>query len=224
MTKEVLAVDDVHRWFALTASVLVEASAYDDRAEVAWFSQLSGPNVTFEARVESEKDRRANLGTMHPNILQAKIGRAVELGWLVATRSQHMYRAGNLITGRWKKVLDNMSTKLDDDALRDLLLEQRSESKEFESGVEAYEREPGMRTYGFLTGSIERFLSKHTMKRNRQRQAASSSKPDPRQCYPCNERKGKRCHGRGRSRGRWTDVGSRGAATLRLPDQLVPIW
>ena len=30
-------VNDVHHWLALTAAALVDASAYDDRAEVAWF-------------------------------------------------------------------------------------------------------------------------------------------------------------------------------------------
>ena len=50
---------------------------------------------------------------------------------------------------RWEKILDNMSTKLDDDTLRDLLLEQMSQSKEFESEVKAYEREPDKKTYDF---------------------------------------------------------------------------
>ena len=42
-------VNDLHRWLALTAAALVEASACDDRAEVAWFSTVNDPNVTFEA-------------------------------------------------------------------------------------------------------------------------------------------------------------------------------
>ena len=35
MPKELLTVNDLHHWLALTASALVEASAYDDRADVS---------------------------------------------------------------------------------------------------------------------------------------------------------------------------------------------
>ena len=38
MPKELPTVKDAHQWLALTASALVEASAYDDRAKVAWSS------------------------------------------------------------------------------------------------------------------------------------------------------------------------------------------
>ena len=41
MPKELPTVNDVHHWLALTASALAEASAYDDRAEVAWFSKVN---------------------------------------------------------------------------------------------------------------------------------------------------------------------------------------
>ena len=43
--------------------------------------------------------------------------------------------------GRWGKILDNICTRLDDDTLRDLLLEQMSQSQGFESEVKAFERE-----------------------------------------------------------------------------------
>ena len=141
---------------------MVEAFVYDDQAEVACFSKVNDPNVTFESLGDPERERFKNLDMTLSNILQRKIGRSGELGRLVAKTSQNMYRAGNLITGRqiaqrlrandelamvysitdlckvtWlggtpdqvsrvkgrrEKVLDNMSTKLDEDTLRDLLL------------------------------------------------------------------------------------------------------
>ena len=42
LPKELPTVSDVHHWLALTAAALVEASAYDHRAEVAWFSKVNG--------------------------------------------------------------------------------------------------------------------------------------------------------------------------------------
>ena len=71
-----------------------------------------------------------------------------------------------------------MSTKLDDDTLRDPLLEQMSQSKEFQSEVKAYELEYDTKTYELLMRCIERFLSKRMAKRHRQQHIASSAKPD----------------------------------------------
>ena len=99
MPKELPTVSDVHHWLALTAAALVEASAYDDRAEVAWFSKVDDPRIPFEALADSERDRFKNLEVMLANLLQSKIGKVGELGRLVATKSQSMYRMGNRITG-----------------------------------------------------------------------------------------------------------------------------
>ena len=71
-----------------------------------------------------------------------------------------------------------MSTRLDNDTLRGLLLEQLGKSKVFQSEVSAYERGPDLRKYEFLIGCIDRYLSKHIMKRNRQQHTSSGSKPD----------------------------------------------
>jgi hypothetical protein len=65
-------VNGIHHWLALTASALVEASAYDDRAEVAWFSKVNGPNVTFEVLADSERERFKNLGMVLSNMLLSK--------------------------------------------------------------------------------------------------------------------------------------------------------
>ena len=54
MPRGLPTVNDAHHWLALTASALVEASAYDDRAEVAWFSKVNSPNIPFEALADSE--------------------------------------------------------------------------------------------------------------------------------------------------------------------------
>ena len=43
MPKELPTVNELHHWLALTASALVEASAYDDRAEVAWLAKVNDP-------------------------------------------------------------------------------------------------------------------------------------------------------------------------------------
>ena len=36
MPKDLPTVNDVHHWLAIPAAALVETSAYDDRADVAW--------------------------------------------------------------------------------------------------------------------------------------------------------------------------------------------
>ena len=41
--------NDLHHWLAMTAAALVEASAYDDRAEIASLSKANDPNMTFES-------------------------------------------------------------------------------------------------------------------------------------------------------------------------------
>ena len=57
MPKELPTVSSLHHWLALTAAALVEASAYDDRAEVAWFSKGNDPTMTFESLADSGEDR-----------------------------------------------------------------------------------------------------------------------------------------------------------------------
>ena len=73
MPKELPTVNDLHHWLALTASALVEASAYDDRADVAWVATVNDPKVTFEALADSEKDRFKNLDMMLSNLSQTKL-------------------------------------------------------------------------------------------------------------------------------------------------------
>ena len=196
-------------------------------------------------RLPTQKGRLKNPDIMLANLLQSKIGAVGELGRLVATKSQNMYRMGNLITGRqiahilcmrlrtsdemamvysinplckvtwpgdtpeqvsrfegrWEKILDNMGTKLGGDTLRELILEQMSQSKELESGVKTYERESGKKTHEFLMGCIERLLSRSMMESNRQQQIASSSKLGSGIATLAVEGKGKGTTGRGRSRG-----------------------
>ena len=89
-----------HHWLALAAAALVEASAYDDKAEVSWFSKVNDPNMSFESFADSGTARCKNLDMMLANLLESKIGKGGELGRLVAAKSQSVYRAGGLITGR----------------------------------------------------------------------------------------------------------------------------
>ena len=100
MPKELPSVSSLHQSLAFAAVALVEASAYDDRAEVAWFSKVNDPSMTFESLADSGEDRFKNLDMMLANLLQSKIGASGELGRLVAAKSQSVYRTGGLITGR----------------------------------------------------------------------------------------------------------------------------
>ena len=43
MPNDLPTVNDLHNWLALAAAALGEASAYDDRAEAAWFSKVIDP-------------------------------------------------------------------------------------------------------------------------------------------------------------------------------------
>ena len=196
MPKALPSVSNLHHWLALAAAALVEASAYADRADVAWFSKVNDPSMTFDSLADSEKDRVKNLDMTLANLLQSKIGASGELGRLVAAKPQSVYRTGGLITGRqiahilcmrlrtndqmalvypiaelcnvvwqgdtpdqvsrfrdkWEKILDNVSAKLNDDTLKDLLVEQMSQSKEFDAEAKPYYREPDKKTYEFLIG------------------------------------------------------------------------
>ena len=69
--------------------------------------------------------------------------------------------------GSWEKVLGNICTKLDDEELRDLLVDQLLQSKEFDSEVKTYYHEYGKKTYAFLAGCVERYLSRRVMMKNR---------------------------------------------------------
>ena len=53
---------------------------------------------------------------------------------------------------RWDTILVYTSTRLGDDTLRDLLLEQMSQPKEFEPEVKTCERESDRKTYELLIG------------------------------------------------------------------------
>jgi hypothetical protein len=44
----------------MTAAALVEVSAYGDRAEAAWFSEVNDPSMTFESIADSGKGRFKN--------------------------------------------------------------------------------------------------------------------------------------------------------------------
>ena len=43
MPEELPSVNDVHHWLAMTAAAVLEASTYDDRADVACFPKLTTP-------------------------------------------------------------------------------------------------------------------------------------------------------------------------------------
>jgi hypothetical protein len=59
-----------------------------------------------------------------------------------------------------------------DEILRELLLTQLKQSKEFAMDVKDYYRDQSHRTYQFLTSAINQFLAQSQMERNRQSQIA----------------------------------------------------
>ena len=92
MPKGLPSVNDSHRWLAMTAAALVEASTYDGRADVAWFSKVNDPVVTFGSFADSGKDRFTSLDLMLSSVLQSKVGRSGDLGRLVGAKAQGMHR------------------------------------------------------------------------------------------------------------------------------------
>ena len=69
MPKDLPSANDLHHWLALTAPALVEASAYDDRAEVAWLCKVNDPGMKLHSFADSGKDRFKNLDMMLPSFL-----------------------------------------------------------------------------------------------------------------------------------------------------------
>ena len=84
-----------------------------------------------------------------------------------------------------------MSTKLDDETLRDILLEHLEMSQVVRSEVNAYERDAALRTYEFLMGCVDRYLAKHIMKRNRHQQISSTVRSDAPKSTPAIKGKGR---------------------------------
>jgi hypothetical protein len=80
----------------------------------------------------------------------------------------------------------------------------------FESAVNAYERGSDLRKYEFLMGCIDRYLSKHIMKRNRQQQLASGSRPDSPNATPAIKGKGRGITGGGDPAGSTPKWGAEG--------------
>ena len=125
-------------------------------------------------------------------------------------------------------VLDDTRTDLDPEALRGLLVEQVSKSKEFESEVRTLYREEAKRTYQFLMRSIDLLLPLKRTPRSRQQQVATQGRHEQEDnmiAAPSLNEKRSGTPERGCSCGRRQDsVGSRGSAALRLPDRILPTW
>ena len=68
------------------------------------------------------------------------------------------------LKGLWEEILDNMGTSLDRPTRTDLRVDQISQSKEVDSEVKAFYREPDKKTYSFLMACVERCLSLSRMK------------------------------------------------------------
>ena len=60
-------------WLANVGAALVEASAYDDQAEIAWFRAVNEGVSTFESLENSGDARFTNLGMMRAVALNAKL-------------------------------------------------------------------------------------------------------------------------------------------------------
>ena len=87
--EELPTVLDLHHWLARAAQALVEATAYDDRADVAWFSKINDPKETFESFEDSGPERFQSLDRMLSVALQKKI-KGGELGREIASKTTMM--------------------------------------------------------------------------------------------------------------------------------------
>ena len=63
-------------WLASVSAALVEASAYDDQAEIKWFRAVSDGVATFDDLEDSGEPRFNNLDMMLPIALNAKLDQA----------------------------------------------------------------------------------------------------------------------------------------------------
>ena len=60
-------------WLANVSAALVEASAYDDQAEIAWLRAVSDGSATFDDLEDSGDQQFNNLDMMLATALHAKL-------------------------------------------------------------------------------------------------------------------------------------------------------
>jgi hypothetical protein len=81
------------------------------------------------------------------------------------------YEKISLFKSNWDNVAQNIPV-LPDDILREMLVNQMKQSKEFALGVRDYYRDESNRTYQFLTRAISQHLAQLQMERSRHSQIA----------------------------------------------------
>jgi hypothetical protein len=74
-------------WLANVSAALVEASAYDDQAEIAWFRAVSDGSATFDDLEDSGDQRYINLAMMLATALNAKLDQTGDLGRVVKKKT-----------------------------------------------------------------------------------------------------------------------------------------
>ena len=99
LPKDLPTVVGLNAWLAKVAQALAEASAYNDRKEVAWFLQVSEPDQTFETLADPGLDRFHNLDSMLSVALQGKI-KGGDLERELYNLLSNMIKEQRLISGR----------------------------------------------------------------------------------------------------------------------------
>jgi hypothetical protein len=102
-------------WLANVSVALVEASAYDDQAEIAWFRAVSDGSATFDDLEDSGDQRFNNLDMMLATALNAKLDQSGDLARVVKKKTLDAYSKGKLLTGRQISHLLCQHLKINDD-------------------------------------------------------------------------------------------------------------
>ena len=87
-------------WLANVSAALVEASAYDDQAEITWFRSVSDGVATFDDLEDSGEPKFNNLDMMLATALNAKLGHAADFARIVKNKTLDAYAKGKLFIGR----------------------------------------------------------------------------------------------------------------------------
>ena len=86
-------------WLANVSAALVEASAYDDQAEIIWFRAVNDGVSTFKSLESSGEARFVNLDMMLATALNAKLDQG-EVAHVVKKKTLDAFAKGKLLTGR----------------------------------------------------------------------------------------------------------------------------
>ena len=81
-------------WLANVSAAFVEASAYDDQAEVAWFRTVCDGKTTVEELEDCGEPRYSNLDMMLAAALNTKLDHAADFSRVVKKKTLDAYAKG----------------------------------------------------------------------------------------------------------------------------------